>query len=267
MLLNIFNSLGQTNSNLVCFNHSLLVVDSLTYSAVANSEFIKKHFAFSYERQLTGFQGFYLIGKTNYIELFHPKSMQEEDLEKGTIWICLASLRANYLEQLNKEKLNFIEFESDDTYNYLSLIVNDSINPISTWEMRKQQFESWTKKEYNDSIDFAPVDYNNPQESDSSSNYLLNDVKGIGISLNTKDSLIVIRYLEQIGYDSITEFEGHLRISNSDQFIELHMSNEIISMTINRYYIQLNRTVEESTEIIGNSRIESNGNSAIWIFE
>ncbi|PHR24545.1 MAG: hypothetical protein COA38_16455 [Fluviicola sp.] len=252
--------------NQVCFNHSLLFLDSTTYEAVVNSEFIGQ-FAFSHEKQLTGFNGFYLIGKTNYIEFFHPKSIEGEEYEPGTIWICLASLKANYLKTLNKEKLNFIKLESDNQHTELSLMTNDSINPISTRELRKKQYESWTKKEYHDSISFLPVDYNSPQESDSSSNYLMNDVYGIGLSLNPDDSLKVIRYLKEIGYDSYSEFNGCTRISNNDQFIELHISKDNMLLSINRFYIQLNQSVERSTEVIGNSRIECDGKSAIWIFE
>lgn len=252
--------------NQVCFNHSLLVLDSVTYAAVINSEFLNQ-FAFSYEKRLSGYQGFYLIGSTNYIEFFHPEGMEGENLEKGEIWICLASLKANYLKKLNTRKLTFIEYESDDQYNYLSLMIKDSINPITTWEMRKKQYESWTKKEYHDSITLLPIDYNSPQESDSSSNYLMNDVNGIGLSLNPDDSLKVICYLKEIGYDSYSKFNGYTRISNNEQFIELYISKNINSPSINRFYIQLNKSVGRSTEVIGNSKIELNGKSAIWIFE
>ena len=252
--------------NQVCFNHSLLVLDSTTYEAVVNSEFIN-HFAFSHEKQLTGWQGFYLMGKTNYLEIFHPKSFDGEYWEPGTIWICFASLKANYLKQLNSKKLDFIEYQSDDSFHSLSLILKDSVNPITTREMRKNQYESWTKKNYYDSINYLPVDYNSPQESDSSSNYLMNDVYGIGLSLNTDDSLKVIRYLKEVGYDSFSEFNDFTRISNNDQFIELHISNHNSSPSINRYYIQLNKSVEHSTEVIGNSTITCDGNTAVWIFD
>ena len=248
----------------VCFNHSLLVLDSTTYEAVVNSEFLS-HFAFSYEKQLTGYQGFYLIGKTNYIEIFHPNSIEGNELEQGTIWICLASLKANYLQLLNSDQLDFIEYHSDEAYNNLSLIIEDTI--ITTSEMKQKHYESWTKKKYHNSIAFLPVDYNSPQESDSSSNYLMNDVMGIGLSLNPNDSLKVIRYLKEIGYDSYSEFKGYTRISNNDQFIELRISNDNNSPSINRYYIRLNESIESTTEIIGNSRIECDGKSAIWIFE
>lgn len=254
------------NKKLICFNHFLLVLDSMTYADAVKSEFLNQ-FAFSYEKQLPGYEGLYLIGSTNYLEFFHPKSIDGEELEIGEIWICLASLKANYLKTLNKRKLNYIEYESDDQFNYLSLMIKDSINPISTWEMRKNQYESWTKKEYHDSIAFLPVDYNSPQESDLSSNYLMNDVVGIGLSLNPTDSSRVISYLKEIGFKSSSKTKGIMRFSNQDQFIELDFRNKKASPKIKRYYIRLNKTVKQMTETIGNSRIECDGKQVIWYFE
>ena len=165
---------------------------------------------------------------------------------------------------MNKNEQDFIKYDFDDYYNYLSLITIDSINPITTWEMRQKQYESWTKKKYHDSITFLPVDYNSTQESDSSSNYLMNDVIGIGLSLNPNDSLKVISYLKEIGYDSYSAINGFNRISNKHQFFELQFIEELKSPTINSYFIQLNESVEATTEIIGNSRIECNDRLAIW---
>ena len=95
----------------------------------------------------------------------------------------------------------------------------------------------------------------------------MKDVNGIGVSLNPADNSKVIRYLKEIGYNSVSEFNGLTRLSNNEQFFELHPSENHNSLSINRYYIQLNQSVERSTEIIGNSRIECDGKSAIWIFE
>ena len=254
------------NKKLICFNHSLLVLDSMTYAEAVKSEFLNQ-FAFSYEKQLPGYEGFYLIGSTNYLEFFHPKSMDGEDLEIGEIWICLASLKANYLNKLNAKKLRFIEYESDDQFNYLSLMIKDSINPITTWEMRKKQYESWTKKDYHDSIAFLPVDYNSPQESDSSSNHLMKDVVGIGLSLHPADSSKVISYLKEIGFNSMSKTRDIIRFSNQDQFIELFLTTNNSSPKIKRYYIRLNKTVKPMTEIIGKSRIECDGKQAIWYFD
>lgn len=256
----------KTSANPICFNHAVLVLDSVTYFEAVNSRFIKQ-FAFSQERQLNGYKGFYLFGKTNYLELFHPKSFDGYEEEEGGIWINLAPLKANYIKNLNWENLDFVKYESNDQFYDLSLIISDSSNPIATWEMTKEHYESWTKKKYSDSIEFLPVDYNSPQDSDSSSNYLMNDVVGIRLSLNPDDSLAVVRYLKTVGYEAISRQHGLTRVSNNDQFIELNISKANNSPTINRFYIQLSKPVEKSTEIIGNSRIECNGKSAIWYFE
>lgn len=256
----------KTSSNPICLNHAVLVLDSVTYYAAVNSEFVKR-FAFSQERQLNGYKGFYLFGKTNYLELFHPKSFDGYEEEEGGIWINLAPLKANYIKNLSWENLDFVEYESNDHYYDLSLIVGDSMNPIATWEMTKKHYESWTKKEYNDSMEFLPVDYNSQQDSDSSSNYLMNDVTGIGLSLNPDDSVAMVSYLKLVGFGAVSEHNGLTRISNNDQFFELHFSGDMKLPTINRFYIRLNEPVEPIIEIIGNSRIECDGKSAIWIFE
>lgn len=256
----------KSSHNPICFNHSVLVLDSVTYYAVANSEFVQR-LAFSQERQLNGYKGFYLFGKTNYIELFHPKSFDGYEEEEGGMWINLAPLKANYINKLNWENLDFVTYESNDHYYDLSLIVGDSINPIATWEMTKEHYESWTKKEYNDSMDFLPVDYSSQQDSDSSSNYLMSDVIGIGIRLNPEDSLAMVRYLNTVGFAAVSAHNGLTRISNNDQFIELHLSSANSSPTINRFYVQLNNSIEKSNEVLGNSRIECDGKSAIWYFE
>ena len=256
----------QTRHNPICFNHSVLVLDSATYYAAVNSDFLRR-FAFSQERQMNGYKGFYLFGKTNYIELFHPKSFDGYVEEEGGIWINLAPLKANYIKNLNWKNLDFVNYESNDHFYDLSLIIRDSINPIATWEMTKVQYESWTKKKYNDSIEFLPFDYNSPQDSDSSTNYTMNDVIGIGLSVHPVDSLAIVDYLKVVGFETISAQNGLTRISNNDQFIELHFSESPLLPTINRYFIRLNKSVEPTTEIIGHSRIECDGKLAIWYFE
>ena len=256
----------EEKTNLICINHSLLVLDPTTYEAAVNSEFLKS-FAFSHEKRLKGYHGFYLIGKTNYLEMFDPNSFDGEILEPGTISIYLASLKANYLKKLSERTQGITEFTSEDDYHYLFPIIKDTVSEIRTWEMRKVQYESWTKKKYHDSVTFLPVDYNSPEESDSSSNYLMNDIIGIGLSLNPDDSSAMANYLKEIGYDSVSEHEGRTRFSSNDQFVELYISKTNKLLTINRYYIRLNESVDKRTEIIGNSRIECDGKSAVWFFD
>lgn len=257
---------GTKDHHPICFNHAVLVLDSATYYAAVHSEFINR-FAYSQERQLNGYKGFYLFGKTNYIELFHPKSFDGYEEEEGGIWINLAPLKANYIKQLNWEHFDFITFEPTDDYLDLSLIVSDSSTPITTWEMTKEHYESWTKKTYSDTMDFLPVDYLSAQDTDSSANYVMNDVVGIGLRINTVDSLAVISYLNVVGFTSVTEQNGQLRISNNDQFIELYFSEDLKTPTIKKFYIRLNKSVDPATEVIGTSRVDYHGNLAIWSFE
>jgi len=254
------------NRNQICFNHSLLVLDSSTYAAAVNSAFLTQ-FAFSHEKQLPGYKGLYLIGATTYLEIFHPKSVAGEELKAGEFRVFLASLKANHLKKLNGQKLNHIVYESDDEYNYLSLMINDSTTPITTWEMKKEQYESWTKKEFLDSIAYLPVDYNSPQESDSSANYWMKDLVGIGLSLSAPDTSTIISYLQEIGFDQRSTTQDGLRFSDGDQFFELHLTNNRTSPTIDRYYIELNKPVTAKTEFLGKSRIECAGTEAIWYFE
>lgn len=256
---------GSTNAAPICFNHTLLILDSATYHAAVNSAFIKK-FAYSQERQLKGYKGFYLFGKTNYIELFHPKSFDGHEEEAGGMWINLAPLKANYLRSLEWEGRDHIHYGSDDQYHDLSLILKDSVNPISTWEVTKEHYESWTHKKYNDSVDFLPVDYYSQQDSDSSSNYAMNDVIGIALITNHSDNLAMTDYLTTVGFQIVSDKGGVTTLANNDQFIELHGSKAQRSPAIYKYIIRLNEPVRPMEEIIGNSRIQCEVTTATWYF-
>lgn len=256
---------GSTISSPICFNHTLLILDSSTYHAAVHSEFIKK-FAYSQERQLKGYKGFYLFGKTNYIELFHPKSFDGHEEAAGGMWINLAPLKANYVRSLNWEGRADITYGSDDHYHDLSLILKDSTNPISTWEMTKEHYESWTHKKYNDSVDFLPIDYYSQQDSDSSSNYSMNDVIGIALTANHADNLAMTNYLKTVGFQLVSENGGVTTLSNNDQFIKLHGSEDQRSPAIYKFVIRLNEPVQPMEEIIGNSRIRCDGEIATWYF-
>lgn len=259
-------SFSQAPSELICFNHFAFVVDSSTYHAAVNSEFLNR-FAFAEEKQLPGYKGFYLIGQTNYIELFHPKSFDGFEEEEGGMWMCLASLKANYIQQLNKDSLDFITLTSNEQYEELEFHLNDSINPITVREMNKEQYESWTKKAYHDSMTFLPVDYNSPEEADSSSRYLMNDVVGIGMRVQIQDFNKVIRYLQEIGFNSRADYKGYTKLTKGHQYIELFPAKGNAPPTINRFYIRLNEPVGSSTEIIGKSKLICEGVLATWIFD
>ena len=95
----------------------------------------------------------------------------------------------------------------------------------------------------------------------------MNDVSGIGLSLNPDDSLAVVSYLNAVGFKNVSVKNELTRVSNSHQFIELHISGVNNSLSINRFYIKLNTDVEKRSEVIGNSRIDCEGKLAIWYFK
>lgn len=260
------SSIAQSRSELICFNHFALVLDSTTYHEAVNSAFLNR-FAFAEEKELPGYTGFYLIGQTNYIELFHPRSFDGFEEEEGGMWMCLASLKANYIQELNPDSLDFIQLTADDQYESLEFHLNDSINPITVREMNKEQYESWTKKAYHDSISFLPVDYNSPAEADSSTHYLMNDVVGIGMRVQIEDFDKVIRYLLEIGFHSRADYKGYTKLYKGHQYVELYPAKGNAAPTISRFYLRLNEPVESSKEIIGNSTLMCNGVSATWIFD
>ena len=176
----------------------MLVLDSVTYQEVSHSEFIRTEFGFISEKKLDHWKGLYLIGESNYLELFHPKSIKNENLNPGVNWICLTSMKSNYIQQLDTSSV-FI-YDYDEQFNYYSLALNDSTYPITTQEMKQAQYESWVKKPFHESMEFNPVDYNSPADADSSKNFPLQDIVAIHLTINSNDSLSYISYLSNCGY-------------------------------------------------------------------
>ena len=78
---------GQNNIPKIVLNHFLVIVDSTTYEVILNSKILNSNFAFSHEKKLKGYSGIYIIGQDNYIEIFNPKSIQNEVHKPGEYWI------------------------------------------------------------------------------------------------------------------------------------------------------------------------------------
>jgi hypothetical protein len=254
---------AQTQDCSVVLNHFLIVVDSNTYQAILGSEILNSDFAYAYERN-KNWEGIYIIGQDNYIEIFHPKSTSNEYLPIGLTWVCQASLFANYIEKYELPDNNVIEFSSDEDYDYLSLYTLDSSNLMTTQEMNKNQYESWTKKTFNDSLNFQTTDYNSSAESDSSKNYLFNNVTGIQINMNLRDSLRIKQYLNLIGYTVESKVQNKLKFSNSIDFIELDFSKNVEFASISVIYFKLNQLTELKRISLGNSEIVIEGNTGKW---
>ncbi len=253
---------GQT----LCFNHSLLVLDSTTYDALLESKFLAS-FAFSHEKHLSGYHGFYMIGRTNYIELFHEGSFDGETLDVGTTWICLAALKVGVVDELVSVKYPFITTEKDENFNSVSVVTDDTSEVISLREMQKSLYEGWAKKSYHDSVTFLPVDYNSPAESDSSKNYFFRDIKGIDLEANTEDIERIRAYLKLLGFKKEDDKKTHMRFEYHGQFIELFANDDMKSPKIRRFHLTLNRSIKEHIEPIGNSTLQCKGLKATWTFD
>ena len=257
---------GQNNIPKTVLNHFLVIVDSTTYEEILKSKILNSNFAFSHEKKLKGYSGIYIIGQDNYIEIFNPKSIQNEVHKPGESWICHTSMKVNQLENLNTSKKMF-NYSTNGEFDELSLYFKDSTNLFTTWEMNKNHYENWSKKTFSDSVNFLAVDYNSPAESDSSRNYLFNNVAGVSISINKSDSLEIIDYMTLIGYSKTITKENKLRFSNSTDFIEIVFHKEKEIPRITTIYLKLNSENKSERIQIGNSELIIKGKQAIWELE
>ena len=257
---------GQNNIPKIVLNHFLVIVDSTTYEEILKSKILNSNFAFSHEKKLKGYSGIYIIGQDNYIEIFNPKSIQNEVHKPGESWICHTSMKVNQLENLNTSK-KMVNYSTNEEFDELSLYFKDSTNLFTTWEMNKNHYENWSKKTFSDSVNFLAVDYNSPAESDSSRNYLFNNVAGVRISINKSDSLEVIDYMTLIGYSKTITKENKLRFSNSTDFIEIVFQKEKEIPRITTIYLKLNSENKSERIQIGNSKLIIKGKQAIWELE
>lgn len=257
---------GQNNIPKIVLNHFLVIVDSTTYEEILKSKILNSNFAFSHEKKLKVYSGIYIIGQDNYIEIFNPKSIQNEVHKPGESWICHTSMKVNQLENLNTSKKMF-NYSTNEEFDELSLYFKDSTNLFTTWEMNKNHYENWSKKTFSDSVNFLAVDYNSPAESDSSRNYLFNNVAGVIISINKSDSLEIIDYMTLIGYSKTITKENKLRFSNSTDFIEIVFHKEKEIPRITTIYLKLNSENKSERIQIGNSELIIKGKQAIWELE
>ena len=264
---------AQTQDCSVLLNHFLIVVDSTTYQAILGSEILNSDFAYGHEKKLKSYSGIYVFGQDNYIEIFHPKSYLGANLTVGYTWICHSSLIPNCIEHYEVTKHNFMAYTTDENYDDLSVYTQDSMyysqdssSLMTTWELNKIQYESWTKKTLTDSTIFETTDYNSPADSDSSKHYLFNNVKGIQVNLNNRDSLNITQYLNLIGYTLESNIEGKLKFSNAIDFIELDFSKHVEFASIAAIYFELAKpTTKQFT--IGNTEIILAGNTGKWLIK
>ncbi|MCG8575323.1 MAG: DUF5829 family protein [Flavobacteriales bacterium] len=249
----------------VQLNHLMLIVDSSSYEAICNSEFIQKQFAFSYHKKFGEWNGFYLIGERNYLEIFPEYDFTPPELETGVNWACLSSMKSGTLSTLNQNETVF-DLEEDSESTYLSLTLSDSLCPLSVWEMKKSYYESWTKKEFKEGMHFLDTDYNSPAESDSSKNYMFNNIIGISYQANEKDSSLIRTYFEACGYTISSSGAKSLILENGFEKIRFHFSPMIKGFSVESIEFELDVPYPILKLPFGNSRLEIAGKRARWYF-
>lgn len=247
----------------IVLNHFLVVVDTGTYQAILNSEILNSNFSYAYEKD-ENWEGIYIIGQDNYIEILHPQSIKNETMPVGFSWVCHTSLQANYIEKLDLQGSKMMDYSSDKEYDYLSFYTQDSSNLFTTWEMNKWQYESWTQKEYHDSLIFQTVDYNSPAESDSAKNYVFKNVSGIRVRLPSTEALNVSNYLTTLGYTVVSDNPNILKYANAIDFIELEFSSSREPATVSTIYFDLLTESEPKQILIGKSELFIQGNTGKW---
>jgi len=267
LFVNILCVKGQDNTPKIVLNHFLVIVDSTTYQEILESKILNSDFAYSHEKKLKGYSGIYILGQDNYIEVFNPNSIESEYNDPGTSWICYSSMKANYLKELNSTRENKFEFSSDNEFDDLSLYFQDSTKLITTWEMKKSHYENWSKKTFNDSVSFLSVDYNSPEESDSSKNYAFTNILGIKVLVDNVDSTNIIDYMKLIGYSKISEKGNSICFSNSVDFIEVDFQARVKIPTVTTIFMELKNESKTEQIEIGKSVLYIDRNQATWKFD
>jgi len=271
LLINLCIALGfssaQSKKSRICINHFYLVLDSLTYKEFIQSSFISDTLAFSYEKEVNSWKGFYLIGSDNIIELFNTKSHKNRAFEVGDMWLCLSSLKAGVLDSLSKTVFKDYPIYKAFGYKCIDINTNNEYQPITLWEMSKRKYKKKTKRKYYDSMNFSSTDYNDSAESDSSKSFLFQNISGIDLKISSADSISFCTFLNNCGYTLNDHFNNKVIYNNGNEFINLIIYETCFKPTITGIYLKLNKKVETKNVIIGNSEIQLKGYDAIWLFD
>lgn len=263
-ILTVRGSYAQ-NQPLIRLNHLLIVVDSTTYTSLCNSKFINNEFGYSNQKQFKEWEGFYITGKNNYLEIFHPNSIKGKTLVEGDNWTCYASMKSEYIKSLVYDSTYF-EFKENDYFKYLSCKLNDTLSPFEVWEMNELQYESWTKKEFESEMLYQSVDYNSPAESDSSQNYLFHDIVGIIYNIPLADSVKATNFFEVCGYSITERTIDRISFDNGTEKVTLFFKDDCYTVSIKSIELKLNQNYMKKTYLIGLSKLILNGYKAMWYF-
>lgn len=172
-------------------------------------------------------------------------------------------MKSEHVESLSYDS-TYVKLNEDEYFKYLSCELNDTLSPFEAWEMNKLQYESWTKKKFEPGMSFNPTDYNSPAESDSSKNYLFNDIVGITYTIPSIDSAKAIGFFEICGYSIAERTIDRALFDNGAERVTLFFKDEINTVLVNSLELKLNQNCTKREYLIGLSKLVLDGNTAIW---
>ncbi|MFK7785299.1 MAG: DUF5829 family protein [Crocinitomicaceae bacterium] len=249
--------------SLIRLNHLMLVVDSAAYASLCD---MQSEIWYSDQKKLKYWEGLYIIGENNYLEIFHQNSMKEETLEVGENWTCYASMKSGHFASLTYDSA-YIQFDENDYFKTLSCELNDELSPFQVWEMNQLQYETWTKKEFEEGMTFEPFDYNSQAESDSSRNYLFDDLVGVTYTIPSADSDRAIAFFKAVGYSVIERATDTISFDNGLERITLIFKDKINTVLINSLELRLKRPLKKEVFQVGLIKMLVEGNTMVWSFD
>ena len=251
---------------LIRLNHLMLVVDSATFISLLDSQPVEDQFWLKDEKELEYWKGLYIIGENNYLEIFHRNSMKNEVLDVGENWSCYASMKSDYVKSFTYDSTS-IHFEEDDFFTTWSFELSNELSPFEVWEMNQLHYESWTKKEFEPGMTFEPSDYNSKAESDSSKQYLFDDLIGVTYTIPSADSERAIGFFQNFGYTIQERTMNSVSFENGAERISLIFEDDLDAVLINSLELKLQKDCPKDEFSIGSSIMSINGQTAVWCFD
>lgn len=244
-------------------NHVYLVVDQETYQAIKSSDFIRS-LALTYEQKNSaahqmGWAGFYVRGKTTYVEFFYP---QERYPFTGIAGIGMGVDSKggldHLLEKLHKRlpQLKKGGFSRNGKPWFEYLAVNDSYfdEKNSFWVM---EYASEYFSENREDISRA---HYNAEKYDPNKPFL--DIEGFSVALKPQALATLSSYLKGFGLD----VRQNSYVTSEDVQIHLLEEDELRKGICQIDFSLKETFVSKHSCRLGNSLLTIEGNKGSWVF-
>jgi hypothetical protein len=262
----------------ISLNHIYVVLDSMTYNHLFDSSFIEQKIgnvkAASVTTTEDSWSGKYLFGKNSYFEFFSIKSFEGATVGDGGLGFM--TLKSGDIKKIEKhwKESTADSIQTDTTSNVsngktepwfysISLSLNDSIQPFSTWIMENTPEElksvGFSDKEIKSKITWQ-------QYAEKRNKKLFTKCFGhiqtVSLSLTDTAYENIKKSFAGFGLKqkNNTFFNEHVKIICS---IEEHPPH-----TIQQIEIKLTQAFEEQTIKISNHlSVQIHGDKATWVFK